>query len=214
MTSGKSSEIFKFHSFSSTLSRFSSDWTISVSRVVVLIPISYWINSDLFDHGILHSSVKWSPASVSSLLDELKVLCPNRTLTQSKWLDVVSSRMSLSEAQSYWSTFLGLRASLLGQFGDWIDLPTLGILLLCQCYPNVKARADSFHRNETLAQTLATTIAVSQSPTTTPTGIGKPTSARNPVSLNLSKLVRDNASITQFVLDNLLLFTGIAAVCS
>ena len=167
-----------------------------------------WIYADLFDHVIPYSSVKWTPGLVSSILEELRILCPNKMLTQSKWLELLSSRMSVAEAQCYWSTFLSLRASLLGQFGDWIDLPTLGIMLLCQAYPNVKARADSFHRNEALVQTLATTIAVSPG-----SPLNRGNSTRNTSNLIISKLARDNACITQFVLDNLPLLIGISSVC-
>lgn len=172
--------------------------------------MTIWINADLFDHGIPYSSVKWSPGMVSSLLEELRAICPNKTLTQSKWLDLVASRMTVAEAQSYWSTFLGIRTSLSGQCGDWIDLQTLGILLLCQSYPHIKARADSFNRNEALVQTLANTVAVSQSPLASP--LSKPSLIRNSAGMTSIKPVRDNACISQFVSDHILLFCAFSSV--
>jgi len=169
--------------------------------------MSCWINAEVFDHTVLHSSMKWTVASVSSFIEELKLLCPNRTLTQSKWIDFTISKMSLHESQCYWSVFMACRQSVQGQVGEWIDLSTIGILLLCQAYANARARADSFQRNEALVQALSTTMAV---PSTTTSQ--SPKSHRSTVLTNSSKMVRDNAGIVQFVSDTIPLFLGMTNV--
>jgi hypothetical protein len=169
------------------------------------------IRSELFDHAVLHSSVKWHPASVSSFLEELKLICPNRTLTQSKWIDSVSSRMPLSEAQCYWSMFMACRQSILGQVGEWMELGTLGIFLFCQAYAQARARADSSQHNEALVQNLANTMAIPAT-ASQPSGASRGMSHRSQLMTSSSKLVRDNSSILQFVLDNISLLINIATV--
>ena len=164
-----------------------------------------YIKSELFDFSILHSTMKWSVPAVSSLIEELKLVCGNRTVTQSKWIDISAQKLSLTEAQSYWLIFTSARNAILGQAGDWIDLPTLGILLLCQCYPNARAREDSFHRSEVLAQSLAT-AAVSPPPSG---AVQTPRSQGGWNALtNLSKLVRDNGFITEFLRENMTVLIG------
>ena len=169
-----------------------------------------FINAEVFDHAILHSTMKWTVPSVSTLIEELKAGCPNRTVTQSKWMDATSSKLTVAEAQSYWSVFTASRSSVLGQVGDWIDLQTLGVLLLCQCYLNVRVRAESFHRAEVLAQTLSPPATAPSSPQISP--MNRTNTNRNPL-LNLSKLLRDSSTISQFVVDNASYFVGMVAVC-
>jgi hypothetical protein len=167
------------------------------------------LNAEVFDFAVIQSSTKLTLQIVSSLIEDLKVVCSNRIVTQSKWLDATVQKLSVAEALSYWSVFASARGSILGQYGDWIDIQTLGILMLCQCFPNARARADSFHRVEILAQSLATT-AISPS-TSTSMGITRSASRYN-IS-NLNKLLRDNSSISQFVIDNISLFIGMITVC-
>jgi hypothetical protein len=170
------------------------------------------IRCEIFDHAVLHSSVKWHPASVSSLLDELKLICPNRTLTQSKWIDSVSSKMPLSEAQCYWSMFMACRQSMLGQVGEWMELGTLGIFLFCQAYAQARARADSSQHNEAVVQNLATTMAIPSNSSQSPNS-ARGVVHRSQLMTSSSKLVRDNSSILQFILENLSLLIGVASVC-
>ena len=159
-----------------------------------------WIRSEVFDHAILHSSVKWYPATVSSFLEELKLVCPNRTLTQSKWIESVSTKMAVCEAQCYWSMFMSCRQSVLGHVGEWMELGTLGIFLFSQAYAQARARADSNHHNEALFHSLATTMAVPS------ISVGQRSMSHKSQLLSSSaKLVRDNSGILQFVVDNLLL---------
>ena len=165
-----------------------------------------FLNAEVFDFAVIHSNTRISVPVVSSLMEELKLLCPNKAVTQSRWLEVTTGKMTVAEAQCYWSVFAAARASILGQFGDWIDMQTLGILLICQCFPNARARADSFHRSELLAQSLATT-AISTSPVST-----GPALARAPSRNNISKLLRDNSSISQFIAENVTLLIGMITV--
>jgi hypothetical protein len=153
-----------------------------------------FINPEIFDHAVLHSSVKWTTGVVSSLVEELKIACPNRTVTRSKWLEVSASRLSLSESQAYWSVFIAMKTVVLGQVGDWMDLSTVGILLLCQTFPYVRARTESFHRTEQFAQTLAV-----PNPTAPILSFGSsPTRQRGPI-INLPRLLRDSAAVISFV---------------
>ncbi len=168
-----------------------------------------FINAEIFDHAVLHSSMKWTVGSVSSFMEELKLVCTNKAITQSKWIDVTSSKMTVSESQIYWSLFMACRQSVQGQVGEWIDLSTVGLLLLCQAYANARARADSYHRNEALVHSLATTMAVPSNPTSSQS----PKSHRSTLITNSSKLVRDNLGILQFVTDTVPLFVAMTNVC-
>ena len=153
-----------------------------------------FVNAEIFDHAIVHSSVKWTVGTASSLVEELKISCPNRAVTLSKWLDASSSRLSVSESQAYWSIFITVKTVVLGQVGDWIDLATLGILLVCQAFPNVRARAESFHRTEVMAQTLAHPVAAGSTPS-----VPTPTSRSRGQLMNLPRLVRDSSTVLSFV---------------
>ena len=171
--------------------------------------MTIYVNAEVFDHAVLHSSAKWTFQAVSSLVEELKMACPNRTVTKSKWLDLACSRLSISEANAYWSVFIATKGFILGQLGDWIDLQTLAILLLCQCFPNARARAGSFHRSEVLAQTLAATVVTTHSPANSPMNRASPN--RNGL-LNLAKLLRDNSVIMSFISDNLSFLVNLVAL--
>lgn len=155
--------------------------------------------------------MKWSHEAVSALVFDLKASCPNRIVTRSKWIDLLSNKMSLSESLSYWSVFMQARSSVLGLTGDWIDLSSLGILLLCQCYPNARVRADSSHRSEALAQSLATTAVASAAPNISP--VSRSGTNRH-LLLNMHRILRDNTSILQFVIENASLFVGMLALDS
>jgi hypothetical protein len=187
---------------------------VSVFRVPCLyfpvLLMALHLNAEVFDFAVIQSSTKLTLPMVSSLVEELKILCPNKVVTQSKWLDVAAQKLGTAEAQCYWTVFASARGSILGQFGEWIDIQTLGILLLCQCFPNARARADSFHRAEVLAQSLAAT-AISPSSNAGPMGLTRSPSRNN--ILNISKLLRDNSSICQFVVENVTLFIGMITVC-
>ena len=164
-----------------------------------------YVKSDIFDFSILHSTTKWNVPSVCSLLEELKNACGNRTVTRSKWIDVSTSKLSLVEAQCYWSVFTSTANTTGVQGGDWMDLSILGILLLCQCYPNSRARAESFHRTEVFAQSLATSAVASPAVNAS---LARPPTSWNPL-INLPKLIRDNGHITQFICDNVEILVGI-----
>jgi hypothetical protein len=172
--------------------------------------MSCWINAEIFDHAVLYSSVKWTVGSVMSFIEELKLVCPNKTLTQSKWVDVTVSKMTVSESQIYWSVFMACRQSIQGQVGEWIDLTTVGILLLCQAYANARARADSFQRSEAMVHTLATTMAVPLNPTSSQSA----RTHRSTLITNSSRLVRDNAGILQFTIESIPLFVAMTNVCN
>ena len=161
--------------------------------------MSLAVNAETFDCCIIHTSIKWNIELISSVLDELKVVSVNRLVTRSKWIDVASRRMTLTESEGYWSLFMETRSSLLGLTGDWIDFPTLGILLLCQCYPNVRVRAESSNRSEALVQSLSTTavIQIAQSQSVSPV------SRNRHVLINLPKILRDNSSILQFIVEHI-----------
>ena len=181
---------------------------------LLLVVMSCWIRSEIFDHAVLHSSSKWNIGNVSSFMEELKLLCPNRMLTQSKWIESVTTKMSLPEAQCYWSVFMACRQSIRGHVGEWMDLSTLGIFLFCQAYANARARAESSQHNEALVHTLATTMAVtSNGLTTSSSGSRVVTSHRSQLLASSSKLVRDNPSILQFVIEHLPLLVSIVSVC-
>ena len=171
-----------------------------------------WIRSEVFDHGILHSSVKWCPSSISSFLEELKLVCPNRTITQSKWLETVSTKMALSEAQCYWSMFMSCRQSILGQVGEWMDLGTLGIFLFSQVYAQARARADSTQHNEALFHSLATTMAIPSNMAVSPGG-QRSVSHKSQLLSSSAKLVRDNSRILQFIESHLPLLINVVTVC-
>ena len=169
-----------------------------------------YVNAEIFDFAVINSSTKLSLPVVSSAIEELKAICPSRAVTQSKWTEVMcSGKLSLSEAQSFWSVFSAARESVLGQFGDWINIQTLGLLMICQCFPNTRVRADSFHRSEILAQSL-TTAAISPSHTNSSVGLGR--SPGRSHLLNISNLLRDNASIQQFVSDCIPLIVGMISL--
>jgi len=172
--------------------------------------MSIYINTEIFDFAVINSSTKLSLHVVSSAIEELKALCPNKAVTQSKWIDVMcAGKMTLPEAQAFWSVFSAARETVLGQFGDWINIQTLGLMMLCQCFPNTRARADSFHRTEILAQSLAT-AAISPSHNSSSGALAR-SPGRNHL-LNINNLLRDNASIQQFLHDCIPLIVGMISV--
>jgi hypothetical protein len=174
--------------------------------------MTLFINSQIFDFAIIPSSTKLSVPLVSSVIEELKIISPSKAVTQSKWLELMSSKINVSEAQCFWSMFSAARATLLNQFGDWIDLPSLGLLMICQCFPNARIRADSFHRSEIIAQSLAVSaISTSASPPIQNIASSRVTSRIN--IANTAKLVRDNSSILQFVIENIPIIIGVITVC-
>jgi hypothetical protein len=162
--------------------------------------MSIAINAEVFDFAVLQTNVKWDLEQTLLWVGQLKQVVQNRTVTKSIWTEYVSSRMSMSECLSYWSVFMQTRRSILGRNGDCIDLSTLGIMILCQCYPTARARADSSQRSEALVQSLATTAVSPLSPTVSPAA--RTMNPRHSL-LHLPRILRDNSSILQFVLDNI-----------
>jgi hypothetical protein len=173
--------------------------------------MSLYVRADVFDFGILNSSTKWNPSMVSSTIDELKHMCSDRRVTKAIWLDITSNKISVSEALCHWSIFTSTAQCTFGESKESLDLRVLGILLFCQGYVNARARAESFHRSEALAQSLATTVIGSLSSQGTN---GTMRSGLRGGMPHIQKLFRDGSSIVHYIVDHANLLIGLITVCT
>lgn len=99
---------------------------------------SLWIRSEVFDHGIFNTSVRWTAPKVLDFLGSLKEALGGLTTTQSAWVQAVTTRskpqLNEAEATAYWNVFSVLHEALYGKLPESIDIRTIGLILSCQVF--------------------------------------------------------------------------------
>lgn len=147
---------------------------------------------------------------VSSLIEELKHMCGDSRVTKPVWLDATSGKIPVPEALCHWSIFTSTVQNIFGEFKEYLDVDVIGILLFCQGYVHARARAESFHRSEALAQSLATTAIAPVTPAVTNGTMRPGVRAALP---HIQKLFRDGSSIVQYIVEHANLLIGLMTVC-
>eukprot|EP00435_Cladocopium_sp_Y103_P051455 s1338_g16.t1 len=97
-----------------------------------------WVRSEVFDHGVFNTSIRWSSSKVLNFMTTLKSHMNTTTLSKEAWLDLSVSRckpaLTETEASTYWTVFSVLQQSILGDPGDVMDIRLIGIILICQIF--------------------------------------------------------------------------------
>lgn len=107
-----------------------------------------WVRSEVFDHGIINISIRWTAPKVLDFLSSLRSAVASKNVLRSKWVEATASRckplLAESEAMAYWHIFSVLRQAVTGQHGDWLDIRFIGVVLLCQVFNPSRMRTDHF----------------------------------------------------------------------
>ncbi|CAK9059620.1 unnamed protein product [Durusdinium trenchii] len=103
-----------------------------------------WVRSEVFDHGVFNTSIRWSSSKVLTFITTLQSHMATTTLSKEAWLDLSVSKckpaLSETEASTYWSVFSVLQQSILGDPGDVMDIRLIGIMLICQIFSSTRAK--------------------------------------------------------------------------
>lgn len=106
-----------------------------------------WVRSEVFDHGVFNTSIRWSIQKVFSFLSTLRNAAPSKTLTKAQWVDISTRKckpnLIEAEALAYWAVFSVLQQSIVGNPGDVLDVRVIGIMLVCQIFSQNRVKADS-----------------------------------------------------------------------
>ncbi|CAE8694231.1 unnamed protein product, partial [Polarella glacialis] len=110
-----------------------------------------WIRSEVFDHGVFNTSIRWTVPTVFNFLAILRQHVPSQTVTSEQWLQVATTHakpaLSEDDAKAYWQVFTVLQQSVVGDTGNALDHRTIGILLICQVFSPKWAKADQFSKS-------------------------------------------------------------------
>lgn len=107
-----------------------------------------WIRSEIFDHGVLHTTVHWTPSKVLQFMESLRAGVASMSITRAAWVEVATVKcepvLTESEADAYWHLFTVLREAVGGSAkeGDSIDIRWLGLFLMCQVVTSYRVRAE------------------------------------------------------------------------
>eukprot|EP00440_Ansanella_granifera_P000601 gb/GFBE01000651.1/.p1 GENE.gb/GFBE01000651.1/~~gb/GFBE01000651.1/.p1 ORF type:complete len:519 (+),score=99.82 gb/GFBE01000651.1/:1-1557(+) len=111
-----------------------------------------WVRSEVFDHGVFNTSIRWSISKVFSFLGTLKGSTSSTTLSRSAWMDVSTTKckpaLSEAEAAAYWTVFSVLQQSIVGNPGDVLEIRVIGIMLVCQLFSPNRVKAELTNKNE------------------------------------------------------------------
>lgn len=112
----------------------------------------FWVRSETFDHGVFNTSVRWTVTKVLDFVTTIRHgVAPKNILGRSTWVDITTTRckptLSEAEAAAYWHVFTVLQQSILGQFGEWLDIRLIGIVLMCQVFSPHRVRTDQFAKS-------------------------------------------------------------------
>lgn len=97
-----------------------------------------WIRSEIFDHGVFNTSIRWTVNQVFSFVASMRQHVSGDVITRAQWIDVSTTRckpqLSEAEASAYWQVFSVLYQSIVGDSRDTLDMRSLGVLLLSQIF--------------------------------------------------------------------------------
>eukprot|EP00438_Fugacium_kawagutii_P000707 Skav220048 [mRNA] locus=scaffold2981:393509:412211:- [translate_table: standard] len=103
-----------------------------------------WVRSEVFDHGVFNTSIRWSSSKVMNFISTLQSHMNATTLSKEAWLDLSVTRckpaLTETEASTYWTVFSVLQQSILGDPGDVMDIRLIGIVLICQIFSSTRAK--------------------------------------------------------------------------
>lgn len=106
-----------------------------------------WVRSEVFDHGVFNTSIRWSASKVLNFLTTLKSHISVTNLSKEAWLDLSTTKckpaLTEPEASAYWTIFSVLQQSIFGDPGDAMDIRFIGLLLSCQIFSTNRAKTDA-----------------------------------------------------------------------
>jgi len=132
---------------------FSAEWFKFVPELVAVSSMSrmIWVRSEVFDHGVFNTSIRWSSSKVLNFITTLQSHMNTTTLSKEAWLDLSVTRckpaLTETEASTYWTVFSVLQQSILGDPGDVMDIRLIGIMLISQIFSSTRAK-ESQHKTE------------------------------------------------------------------
>lgn len=111
-----------------------------------------WIRSEVFDHGVFNTSVRWTVSKVFDFLASLKDVVGSSSVRKDAWTAATSSRTTptLNEAEqaAYWQVITVLQQSIMGDTKDVLDIRIIGLILFCQVFTlNRVGKTDQFARS-------------------------------------------------------------------
>jgi len=113
------------------------------------VPPMLWVRSEVFDHGAVNTSVRWTAPRVLEFLGSLRAIISSTTIGRATWIEATTTRcepaLSEGEAAAYWHVFLVLRWALPGPHqnaGDSLDIRFIGSVLMCQVFTPHRIRTD------------------------------------------------------------------------
>mmetsp|Transcript_57867 Transcript_57867/g.102829 ORF Transcript_57867/g.102829 Transcript_57867/m.102829 type:complete len:516 (+) Transcript_57867:26-1573(+) len=111
-----------------------------------------WVRSEVFDHGVFNTSIRWTVAKVFNFIGTLRTHIPAQLITREQWLEVSTTKckpaMTESEATACWSVFSVLQQSIIGNTSHDLDVRVIGIMLICQVFSPSRLKADQVNKNE------------------------------------------------------------------
>jgi len=108
-----------------------------------------WVRSEVFDHCVFNTSVRWTVPKVLEFLSSLRAVTSVMSISQAKWIEATTTQckptLTETEAAAYWHVFAVIQQAVLGTMSDGFDIRIMGILLLCQVFsPHRVTRTDAF----------------------------------------------------------------------
>jgi len=138
-----------------------------------------WVRSEVFDHGVFNTSIRWTAAKVFNFIGTLRSAFTDEKLTNAEWLEVSTNKckpaMSESEATACWSVFSVLQQSILGNINNAsgqpvLDVRIIGIMLICQVFSPSRIKAEQASKNEVWNERAVGTASPRHSPRGSPKG--------------------------------------------
>lgn len=111
-----------------------------------------WIRSEIFDHGVFNTSVRWTVPKVFEFLNSLKDAVGSKQVPKELWSQVATTKttpnLTEAEAAGYWQIVTVLQQSIMGDTKDVLDIRIIGLILVCQVFSlNRVTKTDQFARS-------------------------------------------------------------------
>mmetsp|Transcript_113013 Transcript_113013/g.200298 ORF Transcript_113013/g.200298 Transcript_113013/m.200298 type:complete len:524 (-) Transcript_113013:91-1662(-) len=109
------------------------------------MPGVLWVRSELFDHGVFNTSVRWTVLKVLDFLTPLQWV-GSMNISRTQWVEVTTTRckpaLTEVEALAFWYITSVLQQSMLGKKTEWLDVRIIGLVLMCQVFTPHRVRTD------------------------------------------------------------------------
>eukprot|EP00397_Hematodinium_sp_SG-2012_P019748 GEMP01020310.1.p1 GENE.GEMP01020310.1~~GEMP01020310.1.p1 ORF type:complete len:516 (+),score=87.74 GEMP01020310.1:81-1550(+) len=98
------------------------------------------VSPSVFDCAIVLNTI--TNAAAKELARAVRK-CASKRILRSKWVELSAKVIGEKASVAVWDTFVVLTQTLTNQYGDWLDVGTLGILILLQVYKPRRHRIAS-----------------------------------------------------------------------